>query len=136
MILTISLAVLSVAVLSAVSVNGFAGRVVPDLKRTNQAKKDTSSEYQKFKQAAELKIRDLDNDIAKLKAKARKEGKETQAQYNKDVAALEKKSSDLKKELEREKQIDKAKFDAFKKDFDKSMEELRKSIDDLFSNQK
>jgi parvulin-like peptidyl-prolyl isomerase len=97
---------------------------------------DTSSEYQKFKKEADVKMKQFDNDIAKLKAKAKNENKAIQDKYNKDVIALEQKNNEMKKQLEKDKQMDKAKLKSFEQDFNKSMDDLGKSIKDLFTTSK
>ena len=97
---------------------------------------DTSSEYQKFKKEADVKMKQFDNDIAKLKAKAKNENKAIQDKYNMDVIALEQKTTELKKQLEKDKQMDKAKLKSFEQDFNKSMDDLGKSIKDLFTSNK
>jgi len=102
----------------------------------NVAMKDTSSKYQKFKKEADVKMKQLDKDIAKLKTKAKNENKAVQDKYNKDVIALEQKEAELKKQLEKDKQMDKAKLKSFEQDFNKSMDDLGKSVKDLFNSNK
>lgn len=105
-----------------------------DQKALAKAKKDSASEYQKFKKETELKIQKNERDIAELKAKKADENKETQAKYNEKVAKLEQKNNDLKKSLYGYKGNDASSWATFKRNLNKNMDELAKNIQSLGNN--
>ncbi len=102
--------------------------VAEDQKELAAAKKDSASDYQKFRNESELKITKNKKDIAELKARKANENKEVQVKYNKKVSALEQKNNELRKKMEGYKESDKSTWASFKHSFNHELDELGKSI--------
>ena len=94
----------------------------------NKTRKDSITEYQKFKKESEEKINAHDLSIAEFKARVANEKKENRAKYEKKLAELEQKNSDLKKKLEDYKEDGKDNWDSFKLKFNHDLDELGKAL--------
>jgi hypothetical protein len=101
--------------------------------RTNLeiAKKDSASDFQKFKKESELKIADNQKQIVALKTKKSTESKEIKDKYDKKVLSLEQKNNELKKRIETCKGEDKTTWEKFKIQFTKDMDELGTAIKNI-----
>ena len=102
--------------------------VAEDQKKLAEAKKDSVSDYQKFKKESEAKIQKNETAIAALKTKKANDNKEVQEKYNKNVADLEQKNNDLRVKMQNCNGEDKGAWASFKHGFNEDMDKLGKSI--------
>jgi septal ring factor EnvC (AmiA/AmiB activator) len=104
-------------------------KVVEAKQELNQARLDSSADYIKFKEEADMKLKENDRKIADLKEKLKKERKETREKYDKQIEELDQKNTTLKTRVkEYKKEEDKTRWESFKDSFNKDMDDLGKSI--------
>ncbi len=93
-----------------------------------QAKLDSAAEYQSFRTQMELKLKENDQKIAELKAKAKSEKRDLDAAYAADLENLEKKNRELQSRVVTYKTSYADKWSSFKESFNQEMDEIGKSI--------
>ncbi|HVJ81223.1 MAG TPA: hypothetical protein VNC50_09160 [Planctomycetia bacterium] len=86
-----------------------------------------------FKAAADAKLKDLDEEIDKLKDKAKKASADVKEKYSEEAAKLEVKKDALKKDLEELKTSTAEKWDDFKKRFGAAYDDVKKGAGDAAS---
>lgn len=96
-----------------------------------QAKKDSISDFQKFKNESNAAIEANDKRIAELRTEMKDEKKEAKANYDKKVNALEKKNHALKVKLDNYKDDGKSDWKIFKKEFKHDLDGLGKAFKDI-----
>jgi predicted small secreted protein len=100
----------------------------------DQIRKDSITDYNKFKMESEEKINGYEKRIAELKTKIATEKKEDKSAYEKQLAQLEKKNSEMKEKLVNYKEEGQEKWVSFKNEFNHDMDELGKAFNDLTKN--
>lgn len=93
--------------------------------------KDSISNYQQFKNDAELSILAYEKSIAELKLKIANERIENRAEYEKKLAELELKNKNLRKKLSDYKDEEQDKWATFRSEFIHDMEELGIALKDF-----
>ena len=99
-----------------------------------EAKMDSAADYQKFKNEAEVRIAENQKEIAILKTKKIKEGKEVKQKYDKKVLSLEQKNNKLEKEIRESEHTKSNMWSSFKREFNHDMDELGQAIKDIGVN--
>jgi chromosome segregation ATPase len=106
--------------------------VVDAKQELNQARLDSSADYIKFKEYADMKLKENDRSIADLKEQMKKERKETREKYDKKIDELDQKNAALKTRVkEYKKEEDKTRWESFKDGFNKDMDDLGKAISNI-----
>ncbi len=93
-----------------------------------QAKLDSAAEYQSFRMQMELKLKENEQKIAELKAKAKSEKKDIDAAYEAELESLMKKNRELQSRVVTYKTSYADKWSSFKESFNQEMDEIGKSI--------
>ncbi len=96
-----------------------------------EARLDSISDFNKYKESIEKKLTENETVIADLKSKNNSKNKSTQALYLQQLNKLELKNAELKSKLENYKQGPEQKWELFKVDFNKDMDDLGKSISNM-----
>ena len=96
-----------------------------------QARKDSATDYLKFKEASEAKISSNELKISAIKAEMTKEKKEIRAKYEKQLSELEEKNTKLKEKMQEYSEAGKNKWEDFKLSFNKELDELGISISEM-----
>lgn len=125
----------------ALSLNGVAQQdkksekarknVVEANKDLREAKRDSVADFKKFKQEAELSIKENQKKIAELKLHKMNENIESKEKYDKKVLALEQKNNELKNKIEGCETIKTSMWSSFKSEFNHDMNELGHAIRDI-----
>ncbi len=92
--------------------------------------KQDSSDYLKFKNAYENKIKESDRKIAELKNKFTKEDRETKRKYDLKITGIENTNDELRERLAIYKEND-SNWDQFKNKFRQDTDQLEKELDEL-----
>ena len=102
-----------------------------------EAQKDSTSEYQKFISASEMKISDNEKDLSDLKVKHSKMNAKEKATYQKKVSDLELKNNTLKKRLGNyKKDQESANWIASRNEFNHDLSGLGKALKDFMEDNK
>ena len=96
----------------------------------------SAEEWKVFKSEIDVKIKENDMQIAKLKAKMKSSGKKLDAVYVENIDVLEQKNKDLKNRLDAYGNNTQNGWDSFKREFNHDMDELGKALKDLTVNNK
>lgn len=96
-----------------------------------EAKIDSAADYTKFKNEAELKLKENRASISMLKAKKYQNAKTMQATYDNSIKQLETRNLELEKKIKGSATTSTVKWTSFKREFNHDMEELGKSIKDI-----
>ena len=88
----------------------------------NQAKKDTLSEFQKFKNEANKEINKTEKQLEKLREDMKKEKEEMRVKSKENIDALDRKNHELKVKLEGYTDDAKSDWREFKKEFRHDMD--------------
>jgi len=103
----------------------------------NETQKDSTSEYQKFISASEMKISDNEKDLSDLKVKHSKMNAKEKATYQKKVSDLELKNNTLNKRLVNyKKDQENAKWIAFRNEFNHDLSGFGKALKDFMEDNK
>lgn len=100
-------------------------------KDLREARLDSAADFRKFKQEAELSIRENQKKIAELRTRKAHENKEMKDKYDRKVLALEQKNNDLKKRIEKSETTKTNMWSSFKSEFSHDMNELGHAITDF-----
>jgi len=95
----------------------------------------TAEEWKTFRSESEVKISDLENRIAELKVKMKKQGTALDAQYEKRIDTLEQKIRELKNRMENYEKSQ-SDWEKFKREFNHDMDELGQAFKDLMVDNK
>lgn len=96
-----------------------------------EARLDSISDFNKYKESIEKKLTENEAVIADLKFKNNSKDKSTQALYLQQLNKLELKNAELKSKLENYKQGPEQKWELFQVDFNNEMDDLGKSISNM-----
>jgi DNA polymerase II small subunit/DNA polymerase delta subunit B len=103
----------------------------------DQAKRvATAEEWQAFKDETAAKNKVNEAQIAELKLKIKKTGKEIDKEYQKNIDSLEQKNKDLKVKIDTYKNDVNSDWTSFKREFNHDMDELGQSLKDFTVNNK
>lgn len=97
----------------------------------DRAKQDTISDFQKFKNSANIEINSNEKSISDFRLKMRNEKKMAREKYEKTIDAMEKENNELKDKLEAFKDDGKKDWKKFKTDFNNDLAGLGKSFKDF-----
>jgi predicted nucleic acid-binding Zn-ribbon protein len=108
-----------------------------NVKQANQdlkdAQTDSISDWQQFKNDAEIKISANEQRIAEFKVKIKTTSKEFKAKYDREITVLEQKNVELKKKINEYKYEGKDKWEEFKQGFNHDMDVVEKALKDIFA---
>jgi len=96
-----------------------------------EARMDTISEYQNFRNECEVRIKENKKSIADLRLKASDVEEKDRTVYQENVNKLEQKNFDLNRELADYKDEGLVKWVSFKREFNHDMDELGKALKDF-----
>lgn len=96
----------------------------------------TAEEWQEFKDETNAKIKDNNAQIAELKLKIKKAGKNIDKTYQKSIDTMEQKNKDLKMKIDSYKNDANSDWKSFKSEFNHDMDQLGKSLKDFAVNNK
>jgi hypothetical protein len=91
----------------------------------------TAEEWQAFKDSTNAKIEENNAEIAKLKLKIKKTGKDMDKAYQRNIDTMEQKNKDLKIKMDSYKNDVNNDWKSFKREFNHDMDELGKSLKDF-----
>ena len=113
------------------NLNEAKDEVVDAREDLTQARLDSISDFNKYKESIEKKLTENESVIADLKSKNDSKDKSTQALYLQQLNKLELKNAELKSKLENYKQGPEQKWELFQVDLNKDMDDLGKSISNM-----
>jgi len=96
----------------------------------------TAEEWQAFKDSTNVKIEENNSEIAKLKSKIKKTGKDIDKAYQNSIDTLDQKNRNLKTKMDSYKNDANSDWKSFKREFHHDMDELGKSLKDFTVNNK
>jgi peptidoglycan hydrolase CwlO-like protein len=96
----------------------------------------TAEEWKAFKDSTNAKIEENKSEIAKLKLKIKKTGKDIDNAYQKSIDTLEQKNKNLKTKLDSYKNDVDSDWKSFKREFNHDMDELGQSLKDFTKDNK
>jgi hypothetical protein len=96
----------------------------------------TAEEWQQFKDSTNAKIDKNKAEIAELKLKIKKTGKDIDNAYQRNIDTIEQKNKNLKAKLDSYKNDVDSDWQAFKREFNHDMDELGQSLKDFTVNNK
>lgn len=102
----------------------------------DKAQENYNQMYKEFKDVADNKIVENEKAIANLKAEARNDKKEANAEFEKKVLTLEMKNIALKEKLRDYKENEIDKWELFKNEFNNDMENLEQALKELVNKNK
>lgn len=103
-------------------------------KDLDQAEKDYTEEYERFKAQSNDQITANEQLIADLKGYSKTKKKEAKVDYEKVVSGLEEKNKTMKERVENYNEKGNDKWESFKSEFKHDMDQLGESIRDLGKN--
>lgn len=99
-----------------------------------EANEDLDEAEREFRNEADIKLRENENEIRMYKDNINTMKVETRANYQRMVDSLERRNEELKIKLKEYKGETNDKWDAFKREFNHDMDELKNSLKDIGKN--
>mgnify|MGYP003489417053 FL=1 len=96
----------------------------------------TAEEWQAFKDSTNAKIDENNAEIAKLKLKIKKTGKDIDEAYQRNIDTIEQRNKNLKTKMDSYKNDVNSDWKSFKREFNHDMDELGESLKDFTVNNK
>jgi peptidoglycan hydrolase CwlO-like protein len=96
----------------------------------------TAEEWQAFKDSTNAKIDENNAEIAKLKLKIKKTGKDIDKAYQRNIDTIEQRNKNLKTKMDSYKNDVNSDWKSFKREFNHDMDELGESLKDFTVNNK
>lgn len=110
---------------SLTSVMGAASDAQQTAARSKEQEQAGANERQQYQEKIEAKLRELDGEIAALKAKSARQGKESGKDFNQQIAELEQKVKDARQKFDKLKESSQGAWQDMKVGIDAAVKDLQ-----------